>query len=71
VRLIVVVAVSAFLWVPASAPTSAAGAPGYEARQHTSDVSAAKKKKKAKKTAPKQEQYLRAVPSEPPPGARR
>jgi hypothetical protein len=68
--LIVVAAVSLFLLVPASGPTSAGSLLGDQTWRDASDVSAAKKKKKPKK-APKKEEYMRAAPSGPPPGARK
>jgi hypothetical protein len=45
--------------------------PAPDARQDLSELSGAKKKKKAARKAPKKEQYLRAVPSEPPAGAKK
>ena len=55
-----------------SAFVTRAGATQDAGRQPAwaSDVSAAKKKKGAKPKAAPKEQYLRAVPSTPPPGAK-
>jgi hypothetical protein len=68
--LTIVAAVAVFLLVPAGGPTGATSQSGYDVRHVASDVSAAKKTKKARK-APKKEEYMRAAPSEPPPGAKK
>jgi hypothetical protein len=60
--------------VPIIPAATSAGAGSVPAITHhdMSDVSAhAKKKPKARRKAPKKEEYLRAAPSEPPPGARK
>ena len=66
-RLVIVIAAALTM---SAGPTPAAGSePGPLVQKQSSDLSAAKKKPK-KKAAPK-EQYLRAVPSAPPPGAKK
>jgi hypothetical protein len=70
-RLIAALAFAALLIVPPSTPAPAAGAPGLSTLQDVSDLSTAGKKKAKKRQAPKKEEYLRAAPSEPPPGARK
>jgi hypothetical protein len=63
------IAVAAVLLIPASLKANAGSAPALTSQPEGSvDVSSAKKKKPRK--AAKQEQYLRAVPSTPPPGTK-
>jgi hypothetical protein len=69
VRSITIVAVAAILVVPAAGPSRAGGAPGLASPEASLEVSSAKKQKVKKKAAAK-EQYLRAVPSTPPAGAK-
>jgi hypothetical protein len=68
-RFALVVAAAAALIVPAGTAPGA-GMEGSALQQGWSDASAAKQKKPKKKAAPK-EQYLRAVPSTPPPGTKK
>jgi hypothetical protein len=74
-RFIVAAAFAVALLMPisdrshAAAVTAAASAPAAQSLA-SDDVSAAKRKR-AKRKAAKQEQYLRAVPSTPPAGAKR
>src|SRR5690348_11916418 len=70
VRFIIALAFAAALLAPGIHPSHAAGATGLSAPGAWSDVSAAVKKKKPHKRAAK-EQYLRAVPSTPPPATKR
>jgi hypothetical protein len=70
-RLIVAVAFAAMLLIPAGSAATAGSTPVLSIPQDVSDLSTAKKKKKSKKQAPKKEEYLRAVPSAPPPDRKR
>jgi hypothetical protein len=67
-RLIIAIGVAAALMMPAAA-TSAGAAAGLHG-DRASDVSGAKKRKAAKRKPAAKEQYLRAVPSAPPPGTK-
>jgi hypothetical protein len=70
VRFMIAMAFAALLLIPAGAASRAGSAPMLTAYLHGSfDVSSAKRKK-AKRKAVKKEQYLRAVPSTPPPGTK-
>jgi hypothetical protein len=69
VRFIIAMAFAAVVLIPAAAPVQAAGAPQLTQQGPASELSAAKKKK-AKRKAAKKEEYLRAVPSTPPAGAK-
>jgi hypothetical protein len=70
VRLITAVAFAALLLLPAVSPAGAGSTRIVSAPQDVSDLSAAQKRKKAGKKAPKKEEYMRAAPSGPPPGAK-
>jgi hypothetical protein len=67
VRLVIIIGLAAILSAPAANAAISGTAPGL-ASQQNADLSAAKKKRKAKPA--KKEEYLRAVPSTPPPGAK-
>jgi hypothetical protein len=57
--------------LPVAASARAGNVPAIT-HHDMSDVSAHEKKKpKARRKAPKKEEFLRAAPSEPPPGARK
>ena len=71
-RFMIAMAVAAVVLIPAGTPPQAAGAPELAALQGApTDMSSShtNKHKPRKKTA-KKEEYLRAVPSTPPPGAK-
>jgi hypothetical protein len=74
-RFVVVIATAAVLTIangPLSSP-AAAGRAGFSqdvSKDGAWEASAARKKARKKKAAPK-EQYLRAVPSAPPPGTKK
>ena len=68
-RLIIVIGFAAVLLIPAPGAPSAGTAPGL-ASQQDREMSSAKKTRMAKKKAVKKEEYLRAVPSTPPPGSK-
>ena len=69
-RLMLAVAFAALLLIPAGRPVVAGDAPALvAARDGALELSSARKKK-AKKAPKQKEQYLRAVPSTPPAGAR-
>ena len=69
-RLMTVVAFAAVVLIPAVSPAVAGNMQIVSIPQDASDLSAAKKRKKAGKKAPKKEEYMRAAPSGPPPGAK-
>jgi hypothetical protein len=70
VRLMIAMAFGAVMLIPAGGPLRADTAPELTSQPGASvDLSSAKKKKARKKAAQKEE-YLRAVPSGPPPGAK-
>lgn len=69
-RLMIAVGLAAALLVPAAATSAGASPAGVLPNDWASDVSAAKKKKAAKRKPAPKEQYLRAVPSAPPPGTK-
>jgi hypothetical protein len=69
-RFMIAVAFAALLLIPTQTASRAGDAPEVSARADAGlDLSSAKKKKKTKK-APKKEEYLRAVPSGAPAGAK-
>ena len=68
-RTIMAIGLAAVLLIPAFVTRAGATQEVGKQTEWTSDVSAAKKKSAKPKAAPK-EQYLRAVPSTPPPGAK-
>jgi len=69
VRFIVIVACAAILLIPTAGPSRAGSASGLANTGTAVDLSSAKRKRVKKKAAAK-EQYLRAVPSTPPAGAK-
>jgi hypothetical protein len=69
-RFMIAVAFAALLLLPTQTASWAGGAPELStSTDRALELSSAKKKKKARKPA-KKEEYLRAVPSTPPPGAK-
>jgi hypothetical protein len=69
-RFMIAAAFAALLLIPTQTASRAGDAPELSARPDAAfDFSSAKKKKKARK-APKKEEYLRAVPSGAPAGAK-
>ena len=71
-RFMVVMALAAVVLIPAGAPAQAASASVLEAKQGAaSELSSSHTRRhKPKKNAAKKEEYLRAVPSGPPAGAK-
>jgi len=70
-RLMLAVAFAALLLIPAGGPVVAGDAPALvAARDGALELSSARKKKAKKAPKKEKEQYLRAVPSTPPAGAR-
>ena len=71
-RFMIAMAFAALVLIPAVAPARAAGAPQLTAQQGamTEVSSTHTKKHKAKKKPAKKEEYLRAVPSGAPAGAK-
>jgi hypothetical protein len=69
-RLMIAIGVAAALLIPAAATSAGASPVPALHDDWTSDVSAAKKKKVVKRKPAPKEQYLRAVPSAPPPGTK-
>ena len=69
-RIILAIALAAVLLVPPFVVRASAAADSGLRTEVASDVSAARKKKPAKRTTAPKEQYMRAVPSTPPPGAK-
>jgi hypothetical protein len=70
VRTIMAIGLAAVLLIPAFTAGAGATQEVGKRTEWTSDVSAAKKNKGVKRKAAPKEQYLRAVPSTPPPGAK-
>jgi hypothetical protein len=71
VRNILAIGLAAVLLIPAFAARAGASPEAGGRSQWASDMSAAKKKGTVKRKAAPKEQYLRAVPSTPPAGAKR
>ena len=70
-RIILAIGLAAVLLIPAFAARAGASPEAGGQSEWASDMSAAKKKGTVKRKAAPKEQYLRAVPSTPPAGAKR